>query len=75
MDEKTTKAKLLAELDQEWAHIERLCAGLTESKMITPVVSKGYPGSLICLGEISARPPGLRDDRSASAVSRDDFMG
>ena len=42
MDENTTKAKLLAELDQEWAHIERLCAGLTESKMITPGVEGGW---------------------------------
>jgi hypothetical protein len=36
MEEKTTKSELLAKLDQEWAHIERICAGLNEEKMVTP---------------------------------------
>jgi len=30
------KSQLLAELDQEWAHIERICASLSEAEMETP---------------------------------------
>jgi hypothetical protein len=31
----TTRAELLAELDQEWANIERICAGSSEADMTT----------------------------------------
>jgi len=34
----TTRSELLAEIDQEWAKIERICAGLSEAEMITPGV-------------------------------------
>lgn len=36
MDEPTTKTELLAELDQEWAKIERNCFGLSEADMVEP---------------------------------------
>jgi hypothetical protein len=32
----STRFELLAEIDQEWASIERICAGLSEAEMITP---------------------------------------
>lgn len=35
MSEKTIKSQLLAELDQEWAHIERICAHLSEADMLS----------------------------------------
>jgi len=38
MTESPTKTQLLAELDMEWAHIERICAGLSETDMLTPGV-------------------------------------
>jgi hypothetical protein len=34
--EKSTRAELMAELDREWASIERICFGLTQADMITP---------------------------------------
>ena len=30
----STRSELLAELDQEWANIERICAGLSQAEMI-----------------------------------------
>ncbi len=36
MNETPIKSALLAELEQEWANIERFCAGLSEADMITP---------------------------------------
>jgi hypothetical protein len=38
MDESSIKPGLMAELDQEWAYIERICAGLSETDMLTPGV-------------------------------------
>jgi len=38
MSESTTKSELLAELDQEWATIERICAGKSEADMLAPGV-------------------------------------
>ncbi len=38
MDETTLKTELLSELDTEWAHIERICAGLKEADMVKPGV-------------------------------------
>ncbi len=38
MSEMNVKSELLAELDGEWAHIERICAGLSHAEMAT---SKG----------------------------------
>jgi hypothetical protein len=38
MSENTTKSELLAELDQEWAKIERICANLSSEEMVTPGV-------------------------------------
>lgn len=38
MDETNRKTELLAELDQEWAKVERIYAGLTESEMTAPGV-------------------------------------
>ncbi len=38
MKDISTKAQLLAEMDQEWANIERLCAGLGEKHMLEPGV-------------------------------------
>lgn len=41
MDEQSIISKLLTELDQEWANIERICAGLSEDQMLThPVPDK-----------------------------------
>ena len=34
MDENPILKQLLTEIDQEWAHVERTCAGLTEADMI-----------------------------------------
>ena len=34
----STRSELLAELDREWAYIERICAGLRESEMLAPGV-------------------------------------
>jgi hypothetical protein len=36
MNKTPVKAELLAELDQEWAKIERICAGMSESEMVDP---------------------------------------
>ena len=36
MEESSTKNELLSELDKEWAHIERICAGLSEADMLRP---------------------------------------
>ena len=36
MSESRTKSELLAELDQEWANIERVCAGLSEEDKVAP---------------------------------------
>jgi hypothetical protein len=36
LDEINQKTQLLAELDQEWANIERICAGLNENEMLAP---------------------------------------
>ena len=38
MNEISIKTELLAELDQEWANIERICAGLSEAEMVAPGV-------------------------------------
>lgn len=38
MDQDTIKAELLAQLDREWAKIERICAGLNEADMVAPGV-------------------------------------
>jgi hypothetical protein len=38
MNETSIKPELLAELDQEWANIERICAGLSEAEMVAPGV-------------------------------------
>ncbi len=38
MDDTHAKTALLAELDQEWANIERICAGFTETDMCKPGV-------------------------------------
>lgn len=35
MDEQSKISQLLAELDQEWANVERICAGLSEDQMLT----------------------------------------
>jgi hypothetical protein len=34
----STRSELLAELDQEWAKAERICAGMSEADMTTPDV-------------------------------------
>jgi hypothetical protein len=34
MNEPSIKKELLTELDKEWAHIERICASLTETDMV-----------------------------------------
>jgi hypothetical protein len=31
-----TRSELLAEIDQEWANVERVCFGLSEAEMVTP---------------------------------------
>lgn len=36
MDQASVKAQLLAELDQEWANVERICYGLGETEMSAP---------------------------------------
>ena len=36
MSETSIKSELLTEFDQEWAYIERICAGLSETEMVTP---------------------------------------
>ncbi len=39
MSDNPIKKELLAELDKEWADIERICAGLNETDMVTPAVA------------------------------------
>jgi hypothetical protein len=34
MDETSIKTELLAEIELEWAHVERICAGLGEAEMV-----------------------------------------
>ena len=38
MNETPIKSELLAELDQEWANVERICFGLSEADMLAPGV-------------------------------------
>ena len=38
MNKQSIKSELLAEIDQEWVSIERICAGLSEADMIAPGV-------------------------------------
>jgi hypothetical protein len=38
MSESTRKSELLAELDKEWANIERTCFGLSEAGLVAPGV-------------------------------------
>jgi hypothetical protein len=38
MNETPIKFELLAELEREWAHFERICAGLSEADMLAPGV-------------------------------------
>jgi hypothetical protein len=38
MSETSTKSELLAEIDQEWTKIERICASLSEAEMLIPGV-------------------------------------
>jgi hypothetical protein len=38
LDKTNRKTELLAELDQEWANIERMCAALNENEMLAPGV-------------------------------------
>jgi hypothetical protein len=40
--ETNRKTELLAELDQEWATIERLCAALNENEMLAPGVQEEW---------------------------------
>lgn len=42
MNEQYIKSELLAEIDQEWISIERICAGLSEAKMIAPGVEDNW---------------------------------
>ena len=38
MKDNPIKSELLAELDQEWANVERICFGMSEADMLTPGV-------------------------------------
>ncbi len=38
MDKNSIKKELLSDLDQEWAHVERICFRLSEAEMLTPGV-------------------------------------
>jgi len=38
MNETPIKSELLAELDQEWANVERICFGMSEADMLAPGV-------------------------------------
>jgi len=38
MKDNPIKSELLAELDQEWANVERICFGMSEADMLTPDV-------------------------------------
>jgi hypothetical protein len=38
LDKTNRKTELLAELDQEWANVERICAGMNENEMTAPGV-------------------------------------
>jgi hypothetical protein len=42
LDETNRKTELLAELDQEWANIERVCAALNENEMLAPGVQEEW---------------------------------
>lgn len=48
MTESLIKPQLLAELDQEWAHIERICAGLSEADMLKPVEGEWSVKDILC---------------------------
>jgi hypothetical protein len=36
MEESPIKKELLAEIEREWAHVERMCASLSDEEMVTP---------------------------------------
>ncbi len=42
MTESPTKSELLADIEAEWAHIERICAGLLEADMVAPGADGGW---------------------------------
>ena len=48
MDKSSTKQELLSELDKEWAHVERICAGLSEADMLTPVEGEWSVKDILC---------------------------
>ncbi len=42
MTEVSTKNQLLAEIEAEWAHIERICSKLSEAEMVAPAADGGW---------------------------------
>jgi hypothetical protein len=42
MEEISIKKELLAEIDAEWAHIEHICAKLSEAEMVAPAADNGW---------------------------------
>jgi hypothetical protein len=48
MRETMLKKELLADLEQEWAHVERVCAGLSEADMLTPVQGDWSMKDILC---------------------------
>ncbi len=42
MRESSTKKELLTDIEAEWAHIERVCAKLSEAEMIAPGANGGW---------------------------------
>ncbi len=42
MTEASIKTQLLADIDEEWAHVERICAGLTEGELVAPGADGGW---------------------------------
>jgi hypothetical protein len=48
MSENLIKKELIAECDKEWAHVERICAGLREADMLTPVQGEWSVKDILC---------------------------
>ncbi len=49
MDENPTKKELLSDIEREWAHIERLCFGMSEQEMLTsPAEGEWSPKDTLC---------------------------
>lgn len=48
MDKTSNKQELLSELDKEWAHVERICARLSEADMLAAIEGDWSVKDILC---------------------------